>query len=558
MESSDSINGDIVACSESDEGIEPGFNEDVQSSSNITENNHSVTNIAETIWERYDISQYTKDGNPFIDTRDSKQYRVQSYGGKHKGQYSVIELRDGVEHGDAYFYDCGLLTRRWTMVNGNYEGTLLLISEGKLVKETDWSVIASGNDIIRWFVYDSSNTKLMRLEDAKSGNIVYLGEFEGNTFERHGYGIEFNRNNGEVIRSGKFINNTFMACHQQFIYDSRNSKKKKMIEYDYDDLESARPQYNRPVYIGGYMFDEKGCKYVRDGAGTILDKISGMMIRECEYSFGTDVSKPVESTRFLIDTLLTEVSELHREMAMHKEKERRIDRNVTSLCQEFCDLKMFIVEMSSRLDNLEVEEKRMGKTMQSTSRNVHSIQTDFDIMRCSILGVDTKLSVIEESKKKCREKVNLFEDRMYMRGLDTLVIGDRDRSTRSLKKLIISDFPKLRSIIIGNKCFSGAYKFELFNCPVLETLKIGDDSFHCDERVDGSEVQIHNCLSLQSIVLSNNVFLYFQIFAIESISKVFTCHTLDLPLLSSIDVGKNVCRYAHSVVISSMDCIFSK
>ena len=546
------MDGDIIACNDRDEGTEQGFSKEGQSPSNITESTYSIANIAETIWERYDISQYTKCGNPIIETRGSKQYRVQFYGEKHKEQYSVIELRDGVENGDAYYFDRGLLTRRWTMVNGNYEGTLMLINEGKLVKETDWSFITSGKATIPWFIYNSSSTKLMRLEDAQSGNIVYLGGFEMNTFKRHGYGIEFNRTSGEVIRSGKFIHDKFIACHQQFILNSRDNMDKKMIEYDYDDLESAPPRYNRPVYIGGYTFDEKECKYVRDGAGTILDKLSGMMIRECEYCYGTDVSKTVESTRFVTDTLLTEVNELRREMEMRKEHERKLREEMTSLYEVIVNMKNIIDVMSSKIDILESEEKRMGKTMQSTSQNVHSIQTDFDIMRCSILGVDTKLSIIEDSKKKCREMVNLFEDRMYMRGLETLIINDRDSSTRSLKDLVITDFPKLRSIVIEKKCFSGAHKFELSNCPVLETLEIGDDSFYCDERIDGSDVHIHYCSSLQSVELSKNVFSHFQTFAIESMSKVFTCHMLDLPLLSVLDADKNVCRYAHSVIFSSM------
>ena len=107
-------------------------------------------------------------------------------------------------------------------------------------------------------------------------------------------------------------------------------------------------------------------------------------------------------------------------------------------------------------------------------------------------------------------------------------------------RFVLAYLPKLKSINIGNNCWTATNIFELSNLDLLESVVIGKDSFSGEQ--SGSSYQIMNCPILKSIKMGDDSFTNYQSFELNN-----------LPSLQSIDIGANGFYYAPFSLTGMID-----
>ena len=192
----------------------------------------------------------------------------------------MYEMKNGVRDGTAELFDDGILKLRWSMKNGERDGSYVLFNNGIVVKEGKWSDL--GKEEERVIVNQRSGLKMRILN---KGMTVYEGEYNAE-MKRDGYGFEFE--NGVLKCYGKWENDRFMKMKQRFLNSS------EMIEYA--DNSTLDLLSHRPVYVGGYEFDETSGCVKRNGHGRVLNENSGI----CDYESEWENGKEIESKRIFL------------------------------------------------------------------------------------------------------------------------------------------------------------------------------------------------------------------------------------------------------------------
>lgn len=428
-------------------------------------------------------------GKPEVRGVNGRMFTIQHYQGEHSGEYSMMEMVNGVPNGDAYLYDKhGLLMMRWKMVNGKEDGTLRVYDKGKLSRKTEWSYFSKYPNIMPWFEYTSDGCEKMILEDMETGHIIYRGEFN-ELLNRHGYGIVYDSENGEVRKSGLFCNGHFASYHQKFEMEDGHSV---MIEYDRDDMQSQPQPLQHPVYVGGYAYNQNDCIFVRDGKGTFFDKTNGLYIGKCEYQNGVEINSEEE----------------------RKANQSRMEFFVTkvnTIQQEIAELKNAINVISTTTQTLRANDTLTQQRTLSISSDVRKLQSALSLMDTSISDISSEMSLLEVSKTKLEMKVELGQGYEVIRGVEKIEIADWQLTTSKITKLIISNLPRLKTINIGFNNFVLVRNFELSNCPKVESLFVGSASFNSAKssgeiKGNSGSCKIHDCSKLESIEIVDFAF----------------------------------------------------
>ena len=118
------------------------------------------------------------------------------YQGDHEGEYAIFQMKGNKEHGPAQLFEYNMLKMAWEMENGKQVGELRLYEYGKVHKYTRWENIRE--DEVRWVV-NGENGLYLEIEDVKNGKVIYRGEYNSTTFEREGYGMEYDNQTGRIL-----------------------------------------------------------------------------------------------------------------------------------------------------------------------------------------------------------------------------------------------------------------------------------------------------------------------------------------------------------------------
>ena len=109
-----------------------------------------------------------------------------------------------------------------------------------------------------------------------------------------------------------------------------------------------------------------------------------------------------------------------------------------------------------------------------------------------------------------------------------------------MKSLYLTKYPYLKSIEIGNDCFSNVDIFKIDGLNELKSLKIGDNSFTKNKNSYGSDssrsFHILNCAKLESIEIGR--------FSFSDYGGGFELN--NLPKLSTIKIGSIETDYSES------------
>lgn len=121
---------------------------------------------------------------------------------------------------------------------------------------------------------------------------------------------------------------------------------------------------------------------------------------------------------------------------------------------------------------------------------------------------------------------------MYANIITTLQIPDGACNETCFSKLMITDLPMIRDIQFGKECGRYVRYFVITRLPLLESLRIGRDSFTCCNHTDNAPDQntneerimrenrgflIIDCEQLQQCIIDVGCFSDYRYFTLESI-----------------------------------------
>ena len=393
-----------------------------------------------------------------VETIDGKECFVQKYQEPHEDEYTVMEVENGVPNGIAKLYEDGILKLSWRMVNGKREGVLTIYENCTVSRMTRWNDLdqSVNNGRIREVVNDEKSEGQWMVEKVvESGVIVYKGEYDNDSMCKKGYGVEYDEKSGVEKRAGYYSDDKLVHIYQAFKKDKDG--KLEMREFDGDEsVDNVNHKVNLViVYVGGYRFDEKTCKFVRCGCGKIMEN----GVRTCKVEYDENGVEIEGRKRVLRDGRNGEGDGKRR----RKESEKVIT------CYELN------LPYPRGIEEIVIEDKLMNGN-------------------CGALMMKLDLSMYKRLKK--------------------IVIGNK--CFKNVREFVLDGLENLESVRIGEKCFKISDQerddgvCRITNCPNLRQLEIGFGSFE-----DFKQFELSNVNSLQSITFGDWCFRYAENFILK-------------------------------------------
>lgn len=190
------------------------------------------------------LEGYLPKGEPVRSKSGEKEFVTVSYKGIHSNEYVIFEIKNDQYDGTAELYDEGVLKMRWSMHNGDREGSFVLYEDGVASREGRWDDLNDDTEVMTW-IEDSEDG--LRMAITHNNQLVYRGGFN-DTYQRDGFGVEFS--DGQPTQTGEFVDGTLVHIYQRVVNSS------KMIEFGGRGNENnlSIPS-RRPIYIGGFSYN---------------------------------------------------------------------------------------------------------------------------------------------------------------------------------------------------------------------------------------------------------------------------------------------------------------
>ena len=254
--------------------------------------------LFESVRDVYCLGDYYAYGDPIIEESYGRTYATQYYSGDHSEEYTIMEMKNNVPNGPAQLFKNGLLVMAWHMKNGVRDGLLTIYHNGKVEKQTNWRYMNVNSREIRWIMNEKEKQFLV-IESNDTGLPIYRGDFDSQTWRRQGYGLEYDRKTGNVVRSGQFENDVLVIIHQIF---ALKGDQLEMVEFNQTVDNKKQITKRVPIYAGGCIFDPDRCRYYRHSEGQIINEQTGVATFESEWDHGTEI---IEKKKPLYNAWLT-------------------------------------------------------------------------------------------------------------------------------------------------------------------------------------------------------------------------------------------------------------
>ena len=201
-----------------------------------------------------------------------REFEVITFQGEHCDEYVVKEEKSG----ECCLYRKGVLELSWREENGQKAGGFTVYEKGKVLRKENWLSVLSGEE--RRYIENNVKGIRMIIRRGEENHVVYRGGFDNEeSMKREGEGYAYDEESGRVLVHGVWKNDELLQILQEF--ESEN----EMIEYEVIGEENVSVLNRRPVYEGGYTYNESSEKYVRHGKGNLIDLSSGVAMSECEW-----------------------------------------------------------------------------------------------------------------------------------------------------------------------------------------------------------------------------------------------------------------------------------
>ena len=367
---------------------------------------------------------------------EGREFEVTTFQGEHCDEYVVKDKKSG----ECRLYRKGVLELSWREENGHRTGGFTVYEKGKVLRKENWLSLLGDEE--RSYIENNVKGIRMIIRRGKENHVVYRGGFDNEeSLKREGDGYAYDEESGRVLVHGVWKNDELFQILQEF--ESEND----MIEYEVIGEENVSVLNRRPVYEGGYTYNESSEKYVRHGKGNEIDLSSGVAMSECEW---------------LNDELMNCVELFDGWYVKGREED--------SLMQG-------VVETGPADVHNEVE-------WNSLDRNV------FEIVVSSNCCNEKSMKVLDLSELKYLRRIEIgsvcFEnvDEVKMTGLNVLESVEIGKNGLTQHKngcgndpnrhFYLKNCPKLKSLKMGHHSFSDYTVCEIENVDALEVIEIGD------------------------------------------------------------------------------------
>ena len=204
-----------------------------------------------------------------------REFEVTTFQGEHCDEYVVKDKKSG----ECRLYRKGVLELSWREENGHRAGGFTVYEKGKALGKENWLSLLSGEE--RRYIENNVKEVGMIIRRGEENRVVYRGGFDNEeSMKREGEGYAYDEESGRVLVHGVWKNDELFQILQEF------EDENDMIEYEVIGEENVSVLNRRPVYEGGYTYNELSDKYVRHGKGNEIDLNSGVAKSECEWSNG--------------------------------------------------------------------------------------------------------------------------------------------------------------------------------------------------------------------------------------------------------------------------------
>ena len=213
--------------------------------------------------------------------RGDGEVQITYFQGDHCDEYLIAETKDGQFDGTVQLFHKGVIQLSWVCVAGKRKGGVKLFHDGVVTQCVNW-LSFSGQELA--VLENRSDRLLLVIRNPENDVVVYRGEYGEDGVSREGYGFDYDEKTGIVLHYGIFKENKLFHILQEFETATR------MIEYEYGSEENVNSLVNRrPVYIGGYLYNETTGFYERHGVGRLIDPNTGIACEENEWCRGKEV-----------------------------------------------------------------------------------------------------------------------------------------------------------------------------------------------------------------------------------------------------------------------------
>ena len=205
-----------------------------------------------------------------------RRVEITTFQGTHSDEYVVKEGRSG----DCRLFRKGVMKLHWKEYNGKKVGGFTVFEKGRALRKESWESLLSRNE--RRYVGNWKGNVRMIIRRGEENHVVYRGGYDNEeSLKREGEGYAYDEESGRVLIHGVWKNDELFQILQEF--ESEN----EMIEYEVTGgMENVSVLNRRPVYEGGYTYNESSEKYIRHGMGNLIDVDSGAAKNECEWVNG--------------------------------------------------------------------------------------------------------------------------------------------------------------------------------------------------------------------------------------------------------------------------------
>ena len=315
------------------------------------------------------------------------------------------------------------------------------MKRGRRIGKENWLSVLSGEE--RSYIENNVKEVRMIIRRGEENHVVYRGGFDNEeSLKREGEGYAYDEESGRVLVHGVWKNDELFQILQEF--ESEN----EMIEYEVIQGEENVSVLNRrPVYEGGYTYNESSDKYVRHGKGNLIDLSSGVATSECEWSngevkdcvelFGGWYVKGREENSLIQGAVKAYTADVHNEVEWNSLNRSVFEIVVSSNCCNDSSVRV--------LDLSELKYLRRIKIDSECFKYVDEVK---------MIGLNNLESVEIEKNGLTQHK--------YSHGNDPN------------RHFYLKNCPKLRSLKMGHHSFSDYTVCEIENVDALEVIEMGD------------------------------------------------------------------------------------
>ena len=367
-----------------------------------------------------------------------REFELTTFQGEHCDEYVVKEEKSG----ECRLYRKGVLELSWREETGHRKGGFTVYEKGKALGKENWLSLLSGEE--RRYIENNMKEVRMIIRRGEENHVVYRGGFDDEeSLKREGEGYAYDEKSGRVLVHGVWRNDELFQILQEF--ESEN----EMIEYEVSEGENVSVLNRRPVYEGGYTYNELSDKYVRHGKGNEIDLSSGVAKSECEWSngelmnrvelFGGWYVKGREEDSLRTGAVKAYTADVHNEVEWNSLNNSVFEIVVSSNC---CNEKSIAL-----LDLSELRYLRHIEIGNECFENVNEVK---------VIGLNNLESVVIGMNSFTKFK-NTWR-----------VTSDPNRH------FYLKNCPKLKSLKMGRYSFSDYTVCEIENVDALEVIEMGD------------------------------------------------------------------------------------